>query len=230
MRSAILLGAAFLLTALVPQALAQPPALQPRIETHPLWTDLAERSIVLPEEGTFASPLKVGARIFVSGGAFSCLPDTAYSFQLGLREPGPAWGAARLEPEDATEITYDVPQGAQTTSNAWTFTDGPSFSVAWRLEDAPDNATFEYHILGLGAARLVSGGCYPDPLNQPTRHIDETVNVTKPYVPPAPAPTFSDGASPLGTQPLANEESPTPGAVALFAALGVVSWLRKGRR
>lgn len=191
--SIILLG---VLAALAPEAAAQPPALQPRVETRLEWAQLQpppnERLVNLPEEGTASVPLRVGGKIFVSGGHVVCLPDSAYRFSIDLASPPPPWGRAKLDPESARTVTLRIPSGLHQggwpgpAPNQWNWQDGPTFVIAWDLPSAPANTTYEYRLSGTGEAQLVSGGCHPDPLRQPARHIAETINVTRPYVPPRP--------------------------------------------
>lgn len=232
----LVLGA---IAALGSVAAAQPPGLQPRIDTRLEWAQLRpppdERLLKLPEDGGASVALKVGGKIFVSGGAIACQPDTAYRIALDLVEPPPVWAQASLEPETQrnaiVRIPADVHQGGWPGPgpSQWSWQEGPSLAIAWNVDDAPSNITYEYRVAGKGEAVLVAGGCHPDPLRQPARHIPETLNVTVPWVAPArgaasqagcaPGDSTANCARPAAAQ--APEESPSLDPVLVLAILAL---------
>jgi hypothetical protein len=226
-----------LLFLFVPGAAAQPPALQPWLETKTEWTQPPaaapnERTILIEPHGLANLTAKASFRVFVSGGYIVCQPDTAYKFTIDLLLPPPPYARATLGPEAAKTITAKVPQGPGNGGTPWTTYEGPTLSIAWNMASAKANDTFEYKVGSKGPPTLVGGGCQPDPLKMPARHIVETVNVTKAYVKPvAPvaAPTCNDCRAAAATSGSGASPAPDLALLLPFVALLVMLWRRPPR-
>ncbi|HEX9816680.1 MAG TPA: hypothetical protein VGB18_06850 [Candidatus Thermoplasmatota archaeon] len=190
----------------LPSAAAQFPALAPVIETRVEWTEFQPepltRTVKLDETGTWSVPAQVGFRILAPGGYIACAPGTMYGFTVDT-ESIPAWLQASLQPEEAKSVSVTVPQGTHQNGwpelGAWHWQPIAALRLDWQLASVPENASAEVKVVGKGAVIATAGGCQPDPLAQPVRHIPETLNVTRPFVPPPPATTAASSGCDLGT-------------------------------
>lgn len=226
----------------LPSASAQFPALAPVIETRMEWTGLEpgplNRTVKLDDTGMQSVSAQAGFRILAPGGYIVCAPGTIYRFSIEA-ESVPAWLQASLQPEEEKMVSVNVPEGTHENGwpelRAWHWQPTASLRMDWQLQNVPENATAELKVAGKGAVTAAAGGCQPDPLAQPVRHIPETLNVTRPYVPPPPATTAPSTGCDLGSAsacqtivPVTSENTDGPNlAIAVLAALFVVCTARR---
>lgn len=165
-------------------------------------------------------------------GAWPCATGARYSITIDVETNWPKWAGASLQPLEDTVIDYQVSGGTTgaTARHAEQTFDTATLGLAWG-DDAPDNGTHTYTLIVKDVGVHPEGqDCAPSPIQNRDDNFD-TLNVTKPYIPPDPEEEEDclvnpDQAKCITTE--ATPESPGIGAAGLIVALSaLVAILRR---
>lgn len=195
-------------------AVAQPA--EPYIETVVRWQpgNEAESTERLDDAGRGGADSDVGFRVV---GDVVCGERAVYSVEVVLDNPDlPAWAGASLEPEDARRVEFALSQGSH-SDTPYRYKAGPRLGIVWDMEEAPEQATYTYHVVA-DHARLVpeSGECTPALSTRAQLHHAANLTALGPDA-PSPDEGGDGGGTPDGSSP-----APAPAAVLVVALLAAV--------